>query len=114
MAAEVTDELWDEFHRLVNMTSRDLSEWLRVQSADETTEELPDQSGDDLGRRVLGVLGKRRGDLTQEDVDAMAAVVDVVRRERGEDPLEPTAGEEEWRRRLMDVGHDPLRPPREA
>lgn len=44
----------------------------------------------------------------------MVAVVDVVRRERGEDPLEPTAGDEEWRRRLMDVGHDPLRPPRDA
>lgn len=114
MAVDVTDELWDEFHRLVNMTSRELSEWLRVESAGETAEELPDQSGDDLGRRVVGVLGKRRGDLTQEDADAMAAVVDVVRRERGVDPLEPAAGDEEWRRRLMDVGHDPLRPPRDA
>lgn len=23
---------------------------------------------------------------------------------------EPTAGEEHWRRRLMNVGHDPLKP----
>jgi len=113
MAVEVTDELWGEFHRLVNMTSRELSEWLRVESAGETTEELPDRSGDDLGRRVVGVLGKRRGDLTPDDADAMVAVIDAVRRERGVDPLEPDAGDEEWRRRLMDVGHDPLRPPRE-
>lgn len=114
MAVEVTDDLWQEFHTLVNMTSRELAEWLRVESAGETTEELPDRAGDDLGRRVVGVLGKRRGDLTRDDRDAMAAVVDLVRRERGVDPLEPAAGSDEWRHHLMDVGHDPLRPPREA
>lgn len=113
MAAEVTDELWDEFHRLVNMTSRELADWLRVESAGEVAEELPDQAGDGLGRRVLGVLGKRRVDLTDDDADAMAEVVELVRRERGEDPLEPTAGDDEWRHRLMDVGHDPLKPLRE-
>ena len=32
---EVDDELWDEFHRVVNMTSRELEDWLRTQAADE-------------------------------------------------------------------------------
>jgi hypothetical protein len=31
--------------------------------------------------------------------------------ERRED-LEPTAGQDSWRRKLMDMGHDPLQPPR--
>ncbi len=31
----VSDALWDEFHRVVNMTSRELSEWMRAQSANE-------------------------------------------------------------------------------
>lgn len=39
----------------------------------------------------------------------MTKVVETVRRERGEDP-EPTAGDDHWRRRLMDIGHDPLKP----
>ena len=31
--ADVDDELWDEFHRVVNMNSRELEEWLRTQAA---------------------------------------------------------------------------------
>lgn len=104
------DELWQEFHRVVNMPSRELAEWLRVESAGEQTEELPDQSGRSLGRRVLAVLGKRNEDLTDDDLAAMTKVVDLVHRERRED-LEPTAGDDHWRHRLMDVGHDPLKPP---
>ena len=67
---KVSDELWNEFHVLVNMTSRE---------------------------------------LTNDDIQAMTKVVETVRRERGEDP-EPTAGDDHWRRRLMDIGHDPLKP----
>jgi hypothetical protein len=105
----ISDELWDRFHQLVNMTSPELADWLRVQSADEETEELPDHAGRRLGQRVLGILGKRRVDLTDEDVDAMTKVVDVVESQRGVD-LEPTAGDDHWRRSLMAIGHDPLKP----
>ncbi len=105
----VDDQLWDDFHRVVNMTSRELRDWLSVQGADEETEEVPDRAGSHLGRRVLEILGKRRADLTTDDVDVMTQVVDRVRSQRRED-LEPTAGEAPWRRRLMNVGHDPLKP----
>jgi hypothetical protein len=108
----VDDELWDEFHLVVNMTSRQLREWLAVQGADEQTEEVPDQAGSHLGHRVLEILGKRRADLTPDDVDVMRRVVTRVREVRRDD-LEPTAGQDAWRRRLMDVGHDPLQPPRD-
>lgn len=107
----VSDELWQEFHRVVNMTSPELSDWLRAQSAQEETEALPDQAGTSLGQRVLGVLGKRRSDVTGDDVAAMTKVVDIIHRERRDD-LEPTAGDDHWRRKLMSIGHDPLKPPR--
>lgn len=110
MAEEkVTDELWNEFHTLVNMTSRELVDWLRTQSASEDAEQLPDQAGRSLGQRVAAILSKRRSDLTDDDVHAMTKVVETVRRERGEEP-EPTAGDEHWRHKLMDIGHDPLKP----
>ena len=112
MAAEkVSDELWEEFHRVVNMTSRELTEWNRTRTATEDAEPFPDQAGTSLGHRVAGILAKRRTDLTDDDVDAMTRVVDVVHRERRDD-LEPTAGDDHWRRRLMSIGHDPLKPPR--
>jgi len=102
-------ELWDEFHRVVNMTSRELSGWLMTSSATETTAELPDQAGGRTGQRVLQILGKRRRGLNPQDVRVMRTVVVRVHAQRRED-LEPTAGQEAWRHRLMSVGHDPLKP----
>lgn len=112
MAAEkVGDDLWEEFHRVVNMTSRELVEWMRTGAAGEEAEALPDQAGTSLGHQVAAILGKRRTDLTEQDLAAMTTVVDIVHRERRDD-LEPTAGADHWRRRLMSIGHDPLKPPR--
>jgi hypothetical protein len=104
------DTLWEDFHTVVNMTSRELEDWLRADAAGEDSEALPDQSGSPRGRHVLAVLGKRKVDLNPEDVTVMRRVVDTVRRERRED-LEPTSGDAHWRHRLMSLGHDPLKPP---
>ncbi|MEU6393215.1 DUF3140 domain-containing protein [Streptomyces sp. NPDC046939] len=103
------DEVWNEFHAVVNMNARELGDWLRTRFADESTEQLPDQAGTQNGRRVLEILGKRRTDLTSDDIRVMRKVVDTVTAERGVD-MEPTAGEPHWRHRLMSLGHDPLKP----
>ncbi|ROP36721.1 DUF3140 domain-containing protein [Saccharothrix texasensis] len=115
----MTGTLWDDFHRVVNMTSHELEDWLRTRSADEDSETVPDQAGTDetgtdetgtpTGQEVLRVLRKRRTDLTTEDVKVMREVVERVRAQRRDD-LEPTAGEAHWRHRLMSLGHDPLKP----
>jgi hypothetical protein len=107
--SHVDDELWEQFHETVNMTSRELADWLRESEAGTDTEQVPDQAGPAVGRQVLAILGKRRADLTPDDADVMAGVVDRVRTERGDEP-EPTAGDAAWRHRLMDLGHDPLKP----
>jgi hypothetical protein len=106
---QVSTELWDEFHTVVNMTSRELQEWLSVESAAEETEELPDQAGPPTGRRVLEILGKRRTDLTADDARVMQRVCDVVRSQRNAE-MEPKAGDANWRHSLMNIGHDPLKP----
>ncbi|URM92365.1 DUF3140 domain-containing protein [Streptomyces sp. MRC013] len=106
---QISAELWDEFHTVVNMTSRELQEWLSTQAAGEETEELPDRAGPRTGRRVLEILGKRRTDLTEDDVAVMRRVCDVVRSQRDTD-LEPRAGGTDWRHGLMNIGHDPLKP----
>jgi hypothetical protein len=105
----IDDDLWDEFHRVVNMTSRELRDWLMTQDAEPGTEALPDQAGSPTGQRVLAVLGKRKVDLDAEDERVMRKVVDRVHAERRED-LEPTAGQAPWRHKLMSLGHDPLKP----
>jgi hypothetical protein len=105
----VSDELWEEFHRVVNMTSRELREWLAVRDAGEATEVPPDQAGSATGQQVLSILGKRRTDLTDKDAAVMEKVVRKVLEERRDD-LEPTAGQAAWRHKLMTLGHDPLKP----
>lgn len=108
-STRVDDELWDEFHRLVNMSSRELRDWLRTQGAEPDHEQLPDLAGSPTGRHVLHILGKRRVDLTEDDARVMRRVVDRIGEQRGEQP-ETTAGDASWRRRLMNLGHDPLKP----
>jgi Protein of unknown function (DUF3140) len=103
------ERLWDDFHTVVNMTSRELEDWLRARSSGEDAEALPDEAGTARGRHVLAILGKRKTDLTDDDVRLMRAVVDEVRGQRRDD-LEPTAGDASWRHRLMSLGHDPLKP----
>jgi hypothetical protein len=110
MADTVVDETtWENFHRVVNMTSRELQDWLAVEGAGENTEALPDQAGPPLGHRVLEILGKRKADLTEDDVAVMRRVVDKVVGKRGEE-LEAPVEDDRGRRRLMDLGHDPLKP----
>lgn len=106
----ISDELWDEFHTVVNMTSAELEEWLLVEAADERTEGVPEQDESALGRQVVHILGKRRTDLTSDDAQVMERVVQIVRSQRP-DELEPTAGDARWRHALMRIGHDPLKPP---
>lgn len=105
----VDDTLWENFHRVVNMTSRELRDWLAVEGAGEQTEALPDQAGSELGQRVVDILGKRRGDLTDDDVLVMQRVVDKVVGKRGVE-LDATITDDAERRRLMDIGHDALKP----
>ena len=113
MAAEnVDDELWTEFHRVVNMTSQELRDWLLTRSADEDgAVDAGTQGGvgTPTGQEVLAILGKRRTDLTANDERVMRNVVQRITEQRRDD-LEPTAGEAHWRHRLMSMGHDPLKP----
>ncbi|MBF6090021.1 DUF3140 domain-containing protein [Nocardia cyriacigeorgica] len=108
--SQVDDELWDEFHRVVNMSSRELRDWLRTEAAGAEAEREPDRAGPEVGRQVLAILGKRRTDLNADDVAVMRYVVDEVTTARRAD-LEPVAGDAQFRHRLMCLGHDPLQAP---
>jgi hypothetical protein len=103
------DALWEDFHRVVNMTSAELSAWLRVRDAEERTEPLPEQAGSETGRQVLALLQKRRTDLTDDDLRVMREVVETVT-ERADLENEPVAEDADLRHQLMTIGHDPLKP----
>lgn len=103
------DVLWDEFHRVVNMTSQELSTWLRTRDASPVTEPLPEQVGSEAGRHVLAILQKRRRDLTDDDIRLMRKVVDLIG-SLSDEEAEPEPADQSRRHRLMTLGHDPLKP----
>jgi Protein of unknown function (DUF3140) len=100
---------WDSFHQVVNMTSEELRAWLLTEaSGEEAFRPEPDLGLPELGRKVVRLLGKRKVDLTGDDAEVMAEVVDYVVTQEAQRPPEG-ARDDEWRRALMTVGHDPLR-----
>nr|BFE83861.1 hypothetical protein GCM10020093_064620 [Planobispora longispora] len=62
-----------------------------------------------LGREVLNILGKRKVDLTSDDIETMRRVIGVA--EDAEAHASANVRDDERRRALMAVGHDPSDPP---
>jgi len=104
------EELWDEFHGLVNMGSEELRRWLLAEAAgpDGALPAGPDALSP-RGRAVVDVLAKRKVDLTDADLETMRTTVEEVRRLLGARAAVGGAEDEQWRHDLMDLGHDPLK-----
>ena len=102
---------WASFHQVVNMTSEELRAGLLLTEASDSGEypAQPDLGRPELGRQVVELLRKRKVDLTERDADVMEQVVEFVLTQEARGPADRDSGEE-WRRTLMTVGHDPLRP----
>jgi hypothetical protein len=101
---------WDSFQQAVNMTSVELRAWLLIEAPG--ADEVPCEAGlalSELGQLVVELLRKRKADLTERDADVMELVVEFVLTQEARGPADRESGEE-WRRALMTVGHDPLRP----
>ncbi|MGS2645486.1 DUF3140 domain-containing protein [Streptosporangium sp. LJ11] len=109
----ILDLVWQEFHEVVNMTSEELRAFLLASasaSADGADVVNPEAAMPPLGRQVLQVLGKRKADLTADDVETMRQAVDRVEDTLAEGAVDDD--DDDRRRALLEVGHNPLRPSR--
>jgi Protein of unknown function (DUF3140) len=104
------EQMWDTFHRLINMTSPELRDWL-LTTPDGADAYAPEPGIDihQLGERVLRILEKRRVDLTEDDVTTMRLVTELIVGRLTNAPREEAA-DQPWRDTLLTLGHDPLRP----
>jgi hypothetical protein len=99
--------VWEDFHRLVNMPSPVLGDWLLENPGGiETYADDPDVDIRALGESTLEILDKRPEDVTDEDVEVMAQVVDEIGQMLENRP-EALADRGPWRDTLMTLGHDP-------
>jgi Protein of unknown function (DUF3140) len=106
--ADDRDQVYFEFRERVNMAPKDLEGWLRTDESKSVGEGSGESKGHRSGRRIVEILGKRKGDLTASDVDHMRRVTGYIGRHLAQRPsgdVEDSA----WRHSLMNWGHDPLK-----
>ena len=100
----------DEFNDLVNLTAKQLGDWLETAESKAVGQKSNggESTGHLMGREIVALLGKRQADYTDDDYAAMRKVTGYIKRHTAQRP----DGEVEhtpWRYSLMNWGHDPLK-----
>jgi hypothetical protein len=103
-----------EFHDAMNMTASELGKWLGTQESQEVGWKGEDGHGEGesvghaSGRRIVELLGRKKAELTEDDLAHMRKVVGYVHRHLAQHPGGDVA-DSRWRYSLMNWGHDPLK-----
>ena len=102
------DDTYSEFADAVNMTAKQIEGWLKTEESREVGQKKGggESTGHVMGRRIVTLLGKKKGDLTKDDYAAMRKVVGYVKRHSAQRPNGDVT-DTPWRYSLMNWGHDP-------
>ncbi|WP_411375235.1 DUF3140 domain-containing protein [Arthrobacter sp. MPF02] len=115
----MADEAYSDFKSLVNMTSKELEEWLQTDesqsvgikkgtSSDKKTDADGTESiGHESGRKILDILSKKEGDLNDDDLGHIKKVNAYIKRHKAQRPAKEDIENSRWRYSLMNWGHDP-------
>ena len=101
-----------EFAEAVNMSASELRDWLTTDESRKVGWKCKDGDaaesvGHASGRRIVELLGKKAGELSDNDYAHMRKVVGYVRRHCAQRPENIYTSR--WRYSLMNWGHDPCR-----
>ena len=110
MADHEVDEIWDDCQDAVNMTAKELSDWLDTPESRAVGDKSGggESTGHESGRRIVAILRARKGDLEEQDAAHMRKVVGYVHRHLAQRPSGDVS-QTAWRHSLMNWGHDPLK-----
>ena len=111
MAKATDDEVRRTFFALVNLTPREMADWLKTEESKSVGFDSGDGEsiGRKSGKRILVILKKKRAALTADDVKHMRRVIGFIRRHSAQGPRK-NIETSRWRYSLMNWGHDPLKP----
>ena len=111
MADDDHDRIHREFGEAVNMTPRQIEDFLETEDSHRVGQK-PDGGGESIGhasgRRIVEIKRKTKADLTEADYAHMKKVVSYVARHSAQGPKGDKA-DSDWRYSLMNWGHDPLK-----
>ena len=104
------EQVIEEFHEAVNMSRKELEEWLETEESKEVGQKDGGgkSKGHESGRKIVEVLRKDKSDYTDEDIEHMRRVVSYVHRHQAQRP-KGAVEDSNWRYSLMNWGHDPLK-----
>ena len=114
------EEVWDDFTDAVNMTAKELDDWLATDESQEVgwsgggPKDSPggeESVGHESGRRIVDILHSKKADLSDDDAAHMRKVVGYVKRHLAQRPDKPEDELEHarWTASLKNWGHDPLK-----
>jgi hypothetical protein len=111
MSDEKVDDIWDDWKAAVNMTAHEIESWLETDESKDVgqkSSEGAESVGHKSGRRIVEILGTKKADLTDSDVEWMHKVVGYVKRHSAQGP-DSDVEHSRWRYSLMNWGNDPLK-----
>lgn len=111
MSAKSKDEIWNEWRELVNMTPKELEDWLQSEESKSVgaKEDDGESTGHKSGRRIVRIKRKNKGEIADDDFDHMAKVVGYINRHKAQGGPGEDKEHSDWRYSLMNWGHDPMK-----
>ncbi|QIN82050.1 DUF3140 domain-containing protein [Rubrobacter tropicus] len=90
----------DEFDEAVNMTRKELQDWLGTDESKSVGQGEGESKGHESGRRIVKLLAKNKSDYTDDDIDHMKKVNGYVKRHLGQGPKNDVE-DSKWRYSLI-------------
>src|SRR5215207_2955537 len=108
--AKSKEQVIQEFNEAVNMSRKELEEWLQTDESKSVgqSDDGGESKGHESGRKIVEILDKNKTDYSSDDIDHMRRVVSYVHRHQSQKP-EGDVKNSNWRRSLLNWGHDPLK-----
>jgi hypothetical protein len=109
MATDDRQRTIDEFGEAVNMTRKELDDWLQTEESKSVGQGEGESKGHRSGRKIAEILEKNKSDYTDGDLEHMKKVNAYVKRHLGQEGPKGDVEGSNWRYSLMNWGHDPLK-----
>lgn len=104
------DEKVKEFEEAVNMTAKQIEDWLKTDESKSVGQADKDGNikGRQSGKEIVEILNKNKSDYTDDDFERIKKVVSYVHRHLAQKPSGDIESSN-WRYSLMNWGHDPCK-----
>ena len=90
----------DEFEDAVNMTRKELEDWLGTEELQSVGQGDGESKGHESGRNIVKILEKNKSDYTDDDVQHMKKINSYLKRHLGQGPKN-NVEDSNWRYSLV-------------